>query len=172
VYVAALRDVIVPAGSGFVLGSPALIVNAEGIDTRGFELEASRTFAGSRTVQFTYGLQSPEDKATGARLPDVPRHLVRIAAIVPAGEYLLVSPSLSYRGGWTRAAGDPRADLDGYTLVDVVVRGRNFHPRFEVAGSIQNIFDTRYADPSPLGGLPGDYPRPGRAAYLKLKYRF
>ena len=66
----------------------------------------------------------------------------------------------------------PRPDLDGYTLVDVVVRGRNFHPRIELAGSIQNLFDTRYADPSPLGGLPGDYPRPGRAAFVKLKYRF
>ena len=147
-------------------------MNAEGIDTRGLELEASRTFAGSRTVQFTYGLQSPEDKATGARLPGVPGHLGRIAAILPAGEYLLISPSLTFRSGRPRAAGDPRPDLDGYSLVDVVVRGRNFHPRIEVAGSIQNLFDTRYADPSPLGGLPGDYPRPGRAVFVKLKYRF
>ena len=172
VYVTALRDVIVPAGSGFALGSPALIVNAEGIDTRGIEIEGSRTFAGSRTVQIAYTLQRPEDKATGLRLPDVPTHLGRIAAILPAGEYLLISPSLTFRSGRPRAAGDPRADLDGYTLVDVVVRGRNFHPRLEVAGSIQNLFDARYADPSPLLGLPGDYPRPGRAAFVKVKYRF
>ena len=164
---------IVPAGTGFVLGSPALIVNAEGIDTRGLELEASRTFAGSRTVQFTYGLQSPEDKATGDRLPDVPtaprphrghRPRGRVPAHLPE-PHLPQRPAAGGRA--TRGA-----DLDGYTLVDVVVRGRNFHPRIEVAGSIQNLFDTRYADPSPLGGLPGDYPRPGRAVFVKLKYRF
>jgi outer membrane cobalamin receptor len=171
-FVTALRDVIVPSGTGFDLGSRARIVNAEGIDTRGIEIEGSRTFSGSRTVQVAYTLQQPEDKATGLRLADVPTHLGRIAAIVPVGEYLLVSSSLSYRSGRPRAAGDPRADLDGYTLVDLVVRGRNFHPRLEVAGFVHNLFDTRYADPSPRGGLSGDYPRAGRAAFVKLKYRF
>jgi outer membrane receptor protein involved in Fe transport len=171
-FVTALRDVIAPSGTGLDLGSRALLVNAEGIDTRGIEIEGSRTFAGNRTVQIAYTLQSPEDKSTGQRLPDVPTHLGRIAGIVPAGEYLLVSPSLTFRSGRPRAAGDARADLGGYTLVDVVVRGRNFHPRIEVAGTIQNLFDARHADPSPLGGLPGDYPRPGRAAFVKLKYRF
>jgi iron complex outermembrane receptor protein len=171
-YGTALRDVIAPAGSGFELGSRAPIVNAEGIDTRGMELEASRNFSGSRTLQFTYGLQSPEDAATGERLPDIPTHLMRIAGIVPAGEYLLISPSLTYRSGRPRAAGDPRADLEGYTLVDVVVRARNFHPRIEATAIIQNLLDASYADPSPLGGLPGDYPRPGRAAFVKIKYKF
>jgi iron complex outermembrane receptor protein len=172
VFQTSLRDVIVPSGTGLELGSRALIVNAEGIDTRGIEIEGSRTFAGSRTVYVAYTLQRPEDKATGLRLPDVPTHLGRIAGIFPAGEYLLVSPSLTFRSGRPRASGDTRPDLDGYTLVDLVVRGRNFHPRLEVAGSVHNLFDTRYADPSPLRGLPGDYPRPGRAVFVKLKYRF
>jgi iron complex outermembrane receptor protein len=96
----------------------------------------------------------------------------RISGIVPAGEYLLVSPSLTFRSGRPRAEGDPRPDLDGYTLVDLVVRGHNFHPRIEVAGSLHNLFDVRYSDPSPPGGLPGDYPRPGRAVFVKIKYRF
>jgi iron complex outermembrane receptor protein len=167
-----LRDVIAPDGSGLVLGAPARVVNLEGIDSRGLEIEASRTFPGGRSVHLAWTIQSPEDEATGARLADVPTHLGRLSGILPAGEYLLVSPSLSFRSARPRAAGDARADAEGYTLVDVVVRGRNFHPRIEVAGSVHNLFDVRYVDPSPRGGLPGDYPRPGRAVFLKLKYRF
>ena len=172
VFVTALRDVIAPAGAAFAIGSRPLVVNAAGYDTRGIEIEGSRSFAGSRTVQITYTLQHPEDNATGLRLAGVPTHLGRIAGIFPAGEYLLLSPSLTFRSGRPRAEGDGRADLGGYSLVDLVVRGRNFHPRLEVAGEVQNLFDARYADPSPLGGLPGDYPRPGRAVFVKLKYRF
>ena len=172
VYVMALRDVIAPDGSGLVLGAPARIVNVEGIDTTGLEIEASHNFPGNRAVQFAYGLQSPEDAATGERLAGVPTHLGRISGTLPAGQYLLISPALSFRSARPRAEGDARPDLDGYTLVDVVVRGRNFHPRLEAVGTIHNLFDTHFHDPSPVGGLPGDYPRPGRAILVKLKYRF
>jgi outer membrane receptor protein involved in Fe transport len=172
VYHMALRDVIAPDGTGLVVGSPAHVVNIEGIDTSGLELEASQSFPGNRSLHFAYGLQHPEDAATGLRLADVPTHLGRISGNLPAGQYLMVSPALSFRGSRPRAAGDPRPELEGYTLVDVIVRGRNFHPKIEVAGAVQNLFGTRYADPSPVGGLPGDYPRPGRSIFLKLKYRF
>ena len=171
-YRMALRDVIAPEDTGLVLGAPAHVVNVEGIDTRGVEIEASHTFPGSRAVHFAYALQRPEDAATGDRLADVPTHIGRLSGNLPAGPYLLVSPAVSFRTARPRAAGDARPDLEGYTLVDVVVRGRNFHPRIEVAGTLQNLFDTRYADPSPVGGLPGDYPRPGRSFFVKMKYRF
>jgi iron complex outermembrane receptor protein len=172
VYGMFLRDVLVPEGSGLVLGAPARIVNAEGIDTRGLEIEASHSFPGNRAVQVSYGLQAPEDAATGERLPDVSTHVGRISGTLPAGQYLLVSPALSFRSARPREEGDPRPDLDGYTLVDVVVRGRNFHPKIEFVATVHNLFDTRYSDPSPWGGLPGDYPRPGRAILVKGKYRF
>jgi hypothetical protein len=42
----------------------------------------------------------------------------------------------------------------------------------EFAGVVHDLFDTRYFDPSPAGALPGDYPRPGRSVFVKLKYRF
>jgi iron complex outermembrane receptor protein len=172
VYAMALRDVLAPEGSGFALGAPARIVNAEGIDTRGLEIEAAHSFPGNRAVSVSYGLQSPEDAGSGDRLRDVPGHVGRISGTLPAGEYLLVSPALSFRSARPRAEGDTRPDLDGYTLVDVALRGRNFHPRIEVVATIHNLFDTKYSDPSPIGGLPGDYPRPGRAILLKGKYRF
>jgi iron complex outermembrane receptor protein len=172
VYRTLLRDLIAPLGSGFTVGAPAPIANVAGIDDQGLELEASRSFSGNRMVQAWLAFQHPEDEATGDRLADAPSRLFRVTGLLPAGEYLLISPTLAWHGGRPRAEGDPRPDLDGYTLVDVVVRARNFHPRLELAGSIQNLFDVRYADPSPLGGLPDDYPRPGRAVFLKVKYRF
>ena len=37
---------------------------------------------------------------------------------------------------------------------------------------VRDLFGTDYFDPAPLGGLPGDYPRPGRSLFIKAKYRF
>jgi outer membrane receptor protein involved in Fe transport len=96
---------------------------------------------------------------------------------VGVGRYVTLSPSLTLRGSRERVPGDPRPDLPGYGLLDLVVRGRNFHPRWEVSASGHNLLDEEYAEPSPafpgvFGGLPGDYPRPGRSAFVKVRYRF
>jgi outer membrane receptor protein involved in Fe transport len=173
-YVSALRDVIAPAVMELRGGAGGLVpyVNIEGIDARGLELEASRTFTNSRSVNVAYGYQRPIDKATGERLGGSTSHLGRLSANFGAGRYLTLSPALTFRGGRTRLAGDQRSDLDGYSLFDLVVRARNFHPRWEIVGTVQNLFDTEYFEPSPLGGLPGDYPRPGRGVFVKARYKF
>ena len=171
-YRVALRDVIIPAGTGLAVGSPAFIVNAEGIDTHGIEIDATRSFAGNRIGAGHLRVAEARGRGDGRAAERHPHprrpHLGdRARGRVPAhlAEHHVPQRAVPRRG-------DTRPDLDGYSLVDLVVRGRNFHPRIEVAGSLNNIFDTRYFDPSPLGGLPGDYPRPGRAAFVKIKYRF
>ncbi|HET7745737.1 MAG TPA: TonB-dependent receptor, partial [Vicinamibacteria bacterium] len=171
-FASSFDDLIVPAGPAFVLGRPQRLVNLGGIASRGLELEAVRELPGNRQLNAWYAFASTEDEATGEAVVGVPRHLLRLGAFFPAGAHLLVSPSVTFHGGRTRAAGDSREDVEGYALFDLVVRVKNLHPRLELAGSVHNLFDVDYVDPSPLGGLPGDYPRPGIAAYVKVRYRF
>jgi outer membrane receptor protein involved in Fe transport len=91
---------------------------------------------------------------------------------LPAGKYLVLSPSVTVRSARPRALGDARPDLNGYTLVDLVARVHNFHPALELNAVVHDLFGRDYFDPSPLGGLPGDYPRPGRSVFVKAKVRF
>ena len=48
-------------------------------------------------------------------------------------------------------------------------------PAPEVATVVQTLrdaFDEGPHDPSPRGGLPGDYPRSGRAFFVQAGYKF
>jgi len=57
-------------------------------------------------------------------------------------------------------------------LFDLAARIHNFHPSLELSAVVRDLFGTDHFDPAPAGGLPGDYPRPGRSLFLKAKYRF
>ncbi len=174
VYRTWLRSVIRPDLEGFVpLETPRpFFRNRSGIDAHGLDLEAARTFAGNRSLALVYSLQHARDSDTGRRLAGVPTHLGRLSANFPAGKYVILSPSLTVRGGRPRSAGDTRGDLDGYTLVDVVARFHNFSKALELSAVVHDLFGKEYFDPSPMGGLPGDYPRPGRSVFVKARYRF
>ncbi len=169
-----LRDGIGPDVEGIVpVGRPApTFRNFAGIDARGIDLEASRTLSGNRSVALVYSLQHAEDSASGRRLAGVPSQLGRLSATFGAGKYVILSPSLTVRGSRPRAAGDTRPDRDGYALFDLAARIHNFHPALELSAVVRDLFGTDYFDPAPRGGLPGDYPRPGRSLFIKAKYRF
>jgi len=98
--------------------------------------------------------------------------LSRLAGNLPAGKYLILSPSLTMRGARPRLLGDVRPETKGYALVDLVARVHNVNPRWELSAVLHDLFGEEYFDPSPLGGLPGDYPRPGRSVFVKAKVRF
>jgi iron complex outermembrane receptor protein len=169
-----LRDAIAPDFEGLApIGTPPPVFrNFERIDARGFDLEASRSFTGNRSVGLVYSLQHSEDNETGRRLAGVPTHLGRFFGTFPAGKYFTLSPSLTVRGSRPRTAGDPRSEVGGYALFDLAARVHNFHRAIELSAVVHDLFGKDYFDPAPLGGLPGDYPRPGFAVFIKAKYRF
>jgi iron complex outermembrane receptor protein len=174
-YFLALRDAIAPRPLFLPTGTArARLANILAIDGRGLDVEATRSFPGGRSVQAAYSWQVPRWRDAALRLESlpVPRHSLRLAANFGVGDYVTLSPSLTARGARRRAHGDPRAALPGYNLLDLVIRGRNFHPRWEVSASLHNLLGEEYWDPAPTDGLEGDYPQPGRSAFVKVRYRF
>jgi len=83
-----------------------------------------------------------------------------------------ITPTVSFRSGLPRLAGDARAPVAGYALFNVNVRAPDLYKGLVVALSMQNLFNKLYFDPSPAGGVPGDYPRPGRRVFLSATYQF
>ncbi|GAB4273251.1 MAG: hypothetical protein Kow0065_22170 [Methylomicrobium sp.] len=42
----------------------------------------------------------------------------------------------------------------------------------ELRGSIFNLFDKRYVDPSPIASTISDFPKPGRTFFIELSAEF
>ncbi len=167
-----LRSFIAP-DRPFNPAQDAHIVNMPGIDAQGVELEARRSFGSRHALFASYAYQRPEDHVTGRRLADAPAHLANLGATIGLGDSLSLTPTLLLRGARPRAAGDARPDLRGYGLVNLTLRARNLlRSRLEVDLLARNLFDRRYADPAPANGVVDDYPRPGRALYLRMTCGF
>lgn len=148
--------------------------NVGDLTTRGVELEAHRSFGldGSLFANLTW--QQPRQETPGGEIdaPGVPEVMANLGFTLPVGRRLLVSPTLLWRGSRARGAGDARPALGSSALVDLVVRTRQLWRTLELAATLRNLLDEEYADPAPQGGLPGDYPRSGRALFLQASYRF
>lgn len=148
--------------------------NAPDLHARGLELELERTFGLENSLFASYTFQHVEQDAPGGPVPaaGVPEQLVSAGVSLAPSRHLLVSPSLSWRASRPRAAGDARAPLPAYALVDLALRFRNLYRTLEVVALARNLFDRSYADPAEPGGLPQDYPRAGRSLRVQASYRF
>ena len=114
------------------------------------------------------------------RDPDVlpwfePERLGTLTANVRLNRYLNLNAYLLYRGGWTRAEGDPRDDPGDYVLVNTALIAKNFLKELkglEVRGGVYNLFNKEYTSPTAPGQLPDDLPMPGINFMLELRYTF
>jgi outer membrane receptor protein involved in Fe transport len=166
-----LRDPIITEGR-FSFTSYQRLVNGPDVNIRGLEFELKRRLNGSASVFVSYTHQNPEDAQTGARVPDTPRNLASLGATVVVDEHISLTPTFSLKDARTRAPGDPRPEIPGHALVNLTVRAHKIYKTLEVTGIVRNLFGRDYVDPSPFGGLPGDYPRPGRSALVLASYKF
>jgi iron complex outermembrane receptor protein len=151
---------------------PASLANVGDVRTRGVEISLLRGFGQRRSLQLGYTLQRPEQRDSGRRLPGVPEHLASVGGSLGIGPRVMFAPQLLYRSSRARTPEDPRGDLDGYVLANATLRLRTRGQAFEFLASVQNLFDRTYFDPSPPAGLPGDYPRPGRSVFVRVRYSF
>jgi iron complex outermembrane receptor protein len=170
-YSNSLRNFIVPERP-FSLVENQRFINLPGIDARGVELEVVRSFGPRHALRLGYAYQHPEDKTTKQRLADIPAHLASLQGTLGVGRYLSLTPTLLVRGSRPRALVDRRPEMDGYALVNLGARLRDFYKGLTVSGEVQNLFDKQYFDPSPFNGVPGDYPRPGRTIFVKAGWKF
>ena len=83
-----------------------------------------------------------------------------------------VAPTVAFRSSLPRPAGDSRPPVAGYAVFNLNVRAPDLYKGLVVSLTMQNLFNKLYFDPSPAGGVPGDYPRPGRRVFLSATYQF
>jgi len=90
-------------------------------------------------------------------------------------KHLNFNTSCHLRAGYERQIGDPRDDVSGSAIVNSTLIAKKFLRGFdglELRGSVYNLFDKDYVEPSALSSLPDDIPMPGRNFMLGLRYTF
>ncbi|RKZ38389.1 MAG: TonB-dependent receptor, partial [Gammaproteobacteria bacterium] len=77
-----------------------------------------------------------------------------------------------------RPYGDPRAELDDYTMVDLTMRYKKLKGNWNFALNIRNLFDVKAFEPSPgpnssgFISIPNDLPLAGRHFFAEMRYSF
>ena len=82
-------------------------------------------------------------------------------------------------GNRKRVEGDPRSDIDNYSLVNLSLRRKNIAKHVDLALLVKNVFDEDIREPTAYnpdlpGGseIPGDYPMEGRSIFGELRVHF
>jgi len=166
-----VRDAITFEGALDPL-APQTLQNLPGYDVRGVELEARANVGSSDSLFAQYTYQHSQDLSTNQATADVPSHMASVGGTFTFAERLVLTPALVYRSERPRAPADPRPPLDPYVRVDLNLRVLRVFRSLELWATVFNLFDKRYSDPAPPGGVPGDYPRPGRALFVGAGYKF
>ncbi len=156
------------------LDDPAPYINVHG-KTRvdGFESELDFYFGKGKYGYINYSYQYGKDENDKV-LPFFAHWKANAGLNYPLFRYLNANLNVSWKGKRPRNKGDPRDDLSAMTLVDLTLIAKDFYKNFEIRGSVYNLFDKDYRDPSwsTKMTVPNDYPLNPRSFVAEVRYKF
>jgi iron complex outermembrane receptor protein len=140
---------------------------------KGVEAELLFDFGHDSYGYLNHSYQDPRDGETDKSLPNVPSQRANAGINLAPWKYLNANINVSWTGKRPRAEGDIRDDLSSSTLVDLTLIAKKFYETLEIRGSVYNLFDEDYRDPSPFPvEVPNDYPTNGRMFLIEARYTF
>jgi len=154
---------------------PQTYENAGSVALQGVEGEIRYDFDGdfkgsylSANSVWQRGIQS------GIQLADVPRYRTNLMANWAINDTWSSFAHVLIKSRTLRDVGDNRANVAGYTVVDLGVLGKNmFNKHFDVGFNVYNLFDKRYYDPSPQNlGFAGDFQAAGISFFGHVDVHF
>ena len=141
----------------------------------GMEFEAVWEATDNFTLTGNLAVQNSTDETLDVPAAKAPEKQLYLRAdwILPKGW------RVNLRGNWVmdrnRLSDDMRPDIDDYALFDLSVR-KIFHNTFELALTVNNLFDEDAREPSPnsdpMPFIPNDLPLSGRALLGEIRYNF
>lgn len=153
-------------------GGVSTAQNVQDRDGHGLELETEWKVLPMLRVEASYAWQHSQDAHTGQAVANTPGQMAALRATWQASPHWTLALQSQWLADFKRAAGDGRAPLDDYALTQLTLRHPLADKRFELAASVSNLFDQDARAPSLANsGITQDYPLPGRAMWLELRYR-
>ncbi len=148
-------------------------VNRGKVETRGIEAELQGVWEGGWRGRASYSYQQARDVETGARLPNSPLHLAKVAVTAPLyKEKLFLGVEELYVGRKKALNGSTVGD---YFLTNLTLSSRELLPDLDLSASLYNLLDEDYFNPGGEEHLVNNMaavPQPGRTFQVKLTYHF
>ncbi len=151
---------------------PSQDQNRGGARIKGIEAELKADWGNDNYFFANYTFQKTEETRNRNRLPFTPEHKANFGVNVGLWKYVNANMNTFVSGPRPRESGDTRGNMPSYTLTNLTLIGKNFIDNFEIRGSVFNLFDKNYDDPSPKSTVPTDYPQQGRSFMIEFRYSF
>ncbi len=152
--------------------TPSQDQNQGGARIKGVEAELKADWGNENYAYANYTFQDAEETRDRTRLAFVPVHKANFGVNIGFWKYANANMNTFVSGSRTREDGDDRHDMPSYTLTNLTLIGKNFVNNFEIRGSIFNLFNKGYDDPSPMDTVPTDYPQQERSFRIELQYKY
>ncbi len=152
--------------------APYPFTNAAGDSTiKGIETELKFNFDENRYGYVNASYQNSEDDQ-GVNLPYVSKWMGNAGYNHEFFNMLNTNINVHWIGERTRLSGDTRDMAPSATLVDATFILKNFYKKFELKGSVFNLFDNDFVAPSTITSVAKDLPLHRRMFLVELLYRF
>lgn len=145
--------------------------NARDQDGQGFEWEITWKPTPQWHLSANYAWQDARDKTTNKSIADAPGQQFMLNAAWDFLPLWQLQGQINWVADRERLMGDPRPNIDDYTLVNITLHRENILPSLDLAFSLRNAFDQDAREPSG-NEIPEDYPLESRSAWLQLSYKF
>jgi iron complex outermembrane receptor protein len=152
--------------------------NVNDVEGRGFELEAIWQVAEDLQLKSNFAYQRSKNKSTHEVVPNTPALQFYANGYWKYRENWALDGQYFWIADRHRAAGDPRPEIEDYSLVNLTLRRKNILKNWEAALTVKNVFNEDIREPSPPAsapfdkGITYDYPMESRAIWGEIRCTF
>lgn len=119
--------------------------NLKEVEADGFEIELERQWDSGVEGRLSYSFQQVEDKSSGERLSNSPRHLAKLNLAAPLiRDKLFLGVEEQFTGERKTRSGDKE---ESYFITNMTLSSRELMAGLKLSGSIYNLFDRKYGNP-------------------------
>lgn len=144
--------------------------NVSDVEATGIEAELEGKWEGGYEGRISYTCQNSENRETGEKLTNSPRHMAKLNLVIPLiGEKLLAGTEVKYISRRKTISGE---DTDGTVLANLTLLSRTLMKGLEISASVYNLFDEKYSHPGSEEHLQNSIEQDGRSLRIKLTWSF
>jgi len=144
--------------------------NLDEVTANGVELELEGKWHSGLEGRVSYTYQETENDATGKRLTNSPRHLVKVNVIAPVvPERLFSDVEVQYTSERTTTKGTQAGD---FAVANLTLFSREWIAGLQFSASVYNLLDKEYSDPVSDELAQNAIEQDGRSFRFKVAYAF
>lgn len=144
--------------------------NLDEVTANGVELELEGKWHSGLEGRVSYTYQETENDATGKRLTNSPRHLVKVNVIAPVvPERLFSDVEVQYTSERTTTKGTQAGD---FAVANLTLFSREWIAGLQFSASVYNLLDKEYSDPVSDELAQDAIEQDGRSFRFKVAYAF